>query len=107
MVCFVIRSYGRNGNASGQVHSVGYGSLEGRIGGEGRGRDPIYEKGVWGQGRTESFVQINFGGDVLLGGIRQLVLVCGIVVNSIALEGHYGGGFIAIYRRYENASFPR
>ena len=85
-----------------------YGFLEeSRVGGEEGDRDPIYEKGVLGHGRTECFVQIIFGGDVLLGGIRQLVLVCGIVVNSIALESHYGGGFIVIYRRYENASFLR
>ena len=96
-----------HGDASGQVHSIHYGFLgENWIGGEDGDRDPIYEKGVWDQDRTECFVQIIFSGDVLLGRLRQLVVVCGMIAYSVTLGGRYGDGSVVIYRRLENASFP-
>ena len=46
-------------------------------------------------------------GDALLGGIRQLFVVWGIVACSVALGSRYGDGSIVAHRRQENASFPR
>ena len=44
---------------------------------------------------------------MLLGGLRQLVVVWGIVACSVALGSRYEDGSVVIYRRHENASFPR
>ena len=77
---------------------------EGRINGEDGDQDPIHEKEVWGRGRTECFVQI-IRGDMLLGGLRQLVVVWGIVACSVALGSRYRDGSIVIYRRHEMGVF--
>ena len=69
-VCFVMRSHGKGCRRYTRraLHLLWFFGEEDRRG----GRRP----GLRGQGRTENFVRIIFRGDALLGGLRQMVIVC-------------------------------
>ena len=55
----------------------------------------------------EGFVGVVFGGDVLLSGLRQLVVVWGIVACGGALGSHYGDSSVVVDTRHETGRFPR
>ena len=84
VVCFVMRSHGTRMQALPTASTASvmvFGGKEDRRG----GRRP----GLWGSGRKEFLLRINFRGDALLAGLRQMVIVC---MGDSSLKHSLGAG---------------